>query len=482
MNGDTGGDILFGADGSDVMWGGRGSSDIAHRDRSRRQRLARRLRVRRPRWQPRTPAPGIVTGGADVIDYLPRVGVDPAGLARTPSPSYDDGEGGGETLRQFHQGVDWVYGGWDRDVMEADLSDNGPHLGDRLVDWTGAYNLYVHCNSAYGGYTDLRTQSPSMESFLENLAFSLGAGASLADVQSNAIVGVPRAGPRLQARHQGQLGPGVPDDARALRPAGGLRRQLIGRRAIARRPTTSRRPPGRRRRQPAVSAAAWSWWPSPLPLPRLAGWPSGDWPGGTAGGPPGPGSRRPRPGRAGPGLAGWNLRLAGRVCRLAGWVRGLAGGRPSAWPGGSCACRAGSAALAGWGRGLAGWVWPTGRVGWPSGRVALGCRRPSRSRRARRPRPSAAVRDLVVHGCGGGRAGIRGHDVAAGVGCGIAVGTGIAVVGAPLASAAWPVRSLRRDGRSWAHDDRRRRRRRRRRRGGGDRGGHGRAVPARGDG
>ena len=28
---------------------------------------------------------------------------------------------------QHHQGVDWVYGGWDRDAMQGDLSDNGPH-------------------------------------------------------------------------------------------------------------------------------------------------------------------------------------------------------------------------------------------------------------------------------------------------------------------------------------------------------------------
>jgi hypothetical protein len=33
---------------------------------------------------------------------------------------------------QFHQGVDWVYGGWDRDVMEGNLADNGPNpaVGD----------------------------------------------------------------------------------------------------------------------------------------------------------------------------------------------------------------------------------------------------------------------------------------------------------------------------------------------------------------
>src|SRR4029079_10748433 len=102
---------------------------------------------------------GVIPGGADVIDYLPRVNVDPPAWHAAVA-AYDDGEGGGEelgpfhqggdfgygrggageTLRQFPQGVDWVYGGWDRDVMEGDLSDNGPHPGDRLLDWNGAYN------------------------------------------------------------------------------------------------------------------------------------------------------------------------------------------------------------------------------------------------------------------------------------------------------------------------------------------------------
>ena len=64
---------------------------------------------------------------------------------------------------QHHQGVDWVYGGWDRDVMQGDLSENGPHPGDRLMDWSGVYNLYTHCNAAYGGFTDVRTPAPAVE-------------------------------------------------------------------------------------------------------------------------------------------------------------------------------------------------------------------------------------------------------------------------------------------------------------------------------
>jgi hypothetical protein len=77
---------------------------------------------------------------------------------------------------QHHQGVDWVYGGWDRDVMQGDLSDNGPHTGDRLLDWSGVYNLWSHCNAAYGGFTDVRTSAPAVEDFLRTWATGNGAG------------------------------------------------------------------------------------------------------------------------------------------------------------------------------------------------------------------------------------------------------------------------------------------------------------------
>ena len=34
---------------------------------------------------------------------------------------------------QHHQGIDWIYGGWDRDVLQGEQSANGPNLGDRLI-------------------------------------------------------------------------------------------------------------------------------------------------------------------------------------------------------------------------------------------------------------------------------------------------------------------------------------------------------------
>jgi hypothetical protein len=93
--------------------------------------------------------------------------------------------GDGEQYSQHHQGIDWMYGGWDRDVLQADLADNGPNDGDWLLEWTGAYNLYTHCNSAYGGYNDVRQWSPDMQTFLQKFAWSTGAGQASGDVTTS---------------------------------------------------------------------------------------------------------------------------------------------------------------------------------------------------------------------------------------------------------------------------------------------------------
>ena len=56
-----------------------------------------------------------------------------------------------------------------------------PNPGDRMLDWNGAYNLYTHCNAAYGGYNDVRQHSPSMQNFLQMLAYGDGAGQAAND-------------------------------------------------------------------------------------------------------------------------------------------------------------------------------------------------------------------------------------------------------------------------------------------------------------
>ena len=177
MNGDSGGDALFGADGSDAMWGGRGSDDPDNPDdRGVDDRYVDYL-FGGYGGNPKVDQ-GLVTGGADILDYRPRPGIDPPSwLDATDTNSSDP-----TSAHQHHQGIDWIHGGWDRDVLQADVAGNGPNDGDRLLDWNGAYNLYTHCNSAYGGFNDVRQLSPAMLDLVQKLAFGNGIGATLADV------------------------------------------------------------------------------------------------------------------------------------------------------------------------------------------------------------------------------------------------------------------------------------------------------------
>jgi Ca2+-binding RTX toxin-like protein len=193
VNGDTGGDAVFGDRGNDVLWGGLGractpTDEACLADAGTSGEWIDHL-----------------VGGkdADVIDWRPRgaYGTGPDFTGRTcststaPVTTKKDGttdpcswfemtdranDVTGSTAsfadNQHHQGVDWIYGGWDRDVMQADQSANGPNPGDRLIDWSGVYNLYSHCNAAYGGFNDVRSPSPAMQSFLQQWATGIGAG------------------------------------------------------------------------------------------------------------------------------------------------------------------------------------------------------------------------------------------------------------------------------------------------------------------
>ncbi|GAB3658904.1 hypothetical protein GCM10027596_15790 [Nocardioides korecus] len=193
VNGDAGGDSVFGDRGADALWGGVGrtcatTDTDCQADPGKDGEFVDHL-----------------AGGkdADVLDWRPRgsYGTGPALTGRTcttgaaPATTQkgdtadpcswfemtdraNDDPAVPATLadNQHHQGVDWIYGGWDRDVMQADLSENGPHPGDRLMDWNGVYNLYSHCNAAYGGFTDVRNHSPAVQSFLQSWADGNGAG------------------------------------------------------------------------------------------------------------------------------------------------------------------------------------------------------------------------------------------------------------------------------------------------------------------
>lgn len=193
MNGDSGGDYAYGDDGADVMWGGRGDPAVGTPDLPGRN------------------APGedgqwidvlfagygasATEAGADIVDYQPRPGVDHTSWftmvqAYADTAPENTGAPGRTETRQHHHGTDWQYGGWDRDVLQADVSANGPNDGDKLLDWGGAYNLYTACNSAYGGWNDVRKIDPNNVEGLEKLAYVTGARAdfdgapTLGDVQA----------------------------------------------------------------------------------------------------------------------------------------------------------------------------------------------------------------------------------------------------------------------------------------------------------
>ena len=196
MNGDSQGDWLFGADGADVLWGGKGADPLTDpndpADPNARDR----------------DAPGFTDpfqdryvdylfgghGGlqsdevlaADIHDYLPRVAEPSNGFEGDPQiwfvmTSLNDND---PTNDQYHQGKDWIYGGFNRDVMEGNLGKNGPDDGDRLIDWNGAYNLYTRCNASYGDDGDIRQHSPRMQEFLHTLAYASGAGYTLDEVKT----------------------------------------------------------------------------------------------------------------------------------------------------------------------------------------------------------------------------------------------------------------------------------------------------------
>lgn len=210
-NGDSGGDQLFGADGADVLWGGKGCDpvlDAATPDCLVNGVFAAQSRGLGDRFVDHvfggtggtSAASDAGALGSDVIDFNPR-GAYPGNCAAGPWPvslgtssidpcrwfeltdkANDSADPATLADNQHHHGTDWVYGGWDRDVLQADQAANGPNPGDRLMDWNGSYNLFTHCNAAYGGFNDIRQHSPAMRDFLQKLGWASGAGQTASDV------------------------------------------------------------------------------------------------------------------------------------------------------------------------------------------------------------------------------------------------------------------------------------------------------------
>ncbi|MCX2947152.1 calcium-binding protein [Lentzea sp. NEAU-D7] len=215
VNADSGGDRTFGGDGADVLWGGKGCDQVVNAqtpdcltngvfDASSRGTNDRFLDHTFGGVGGTSPASQQGALGSDVLDFNPR-GSYPGNCAQGLWPQTlgdgavdpclwfemtektNDNPAVPATLadNQHHDGTDWIYGGWDRDVLQADRAQNGPNPGDRLIDWAGAYNLYTHCPASYGGYNDIRQRSPGMEVFLQKLAWGSGAGQTAGDVTTS---------------------------------------------------------------------------------------------------------------------------------------------------------------------------------------------------------------------------------------------------------------------------------------------------------
>jgi hypothetical protein len=131
MNGNDGNDRLFGDRGDDAIWGG------LHHDHL---------------WGGH---------GADYLDVRPRDDDPQSWQAFAETDHYQD--------------IDYIYGGWDQDAMQANVADEGPVPGDRLIDWVGAYNIYYLCPGLYGEFVVTRALSPGLIRFLQRLAEGDGA-------------------------------------------------------------------------------------------------------------------------------------------------------------------------------------------------------------------------------------------------------------------------------------------------------------------
>jgi Ca2+-binding RTX toxin-like protein len=123
--------------------------------------------------------------GADYLDVRPRSTAAVPGLTPTSDPETWFQVAGGEAShngvvygQESFEGIDYLYGGWDQDTMQANEGDNGPKPGDRLLDWTGVYNGYYLCPSTYGDWVSTRAISPGMVAFLQAMSQGFGADAT----------------------------------------------------------------------------------------------------------------------------------------------------------------------------------------------------------------------------------------------------------------------------------------------------------------
>ena len=139
------GDFLFGGDGDDALWGGRGHDHLFGG------------------W------------GDDFHDVAPRPYMDLNGdtVSDVPQdlPVWFELAGA-----EHNQGLDFTWGGRDKDAHQASFGRPGPRPGDRLIDAVGNTNIFYTCPGAYGeGVINRDELMPDMRLFLQELAAGDGA-------------------------------------------------------------------------------------------------------------------------------------------------------------------------------------------------------------------------------------------------------------------------------------------------------------------
>ena len=198
LNGNGGDDRIFGGDDDDIAWGG---PDHDH----------------------------IYGGhGEDTLDVRPRLSATYGRGGNAVTVPKDPPEWWTYARQDHYQDWDFIYGGYDRDVMQT--NDNNSGIGpipappnDRLLDWVGTYNLYLICEPLYGDFMITRTLSPGMAAFLNDLALGDGAVMTAVDGTSGfREIGLVYAGADTKFNagkaHRGTPGHFVCDDDPA--PAG----------------------------------------------------------------------------------------------------------------------------------------------------------------------------------------------------------------------------------------------------------------------
>ncbi len=219
LQGDIGADALFGGRGDNVLLGGEGEAGVDSTDPADYARDDQREHVDmifggrgeslldyRPRVEPgtdldagwtdpdvrldadlwfRASRPYWHPDDVDDVEYEAlRANADLSSLLDDDGTVADDGPEPMVARPQHHQGVAWQYGGWGRKVLQGSVTSTGPNDGDRMMDWSGAFNLYTHCSQDYGGHNILRAHSPAQEAAIHTMALIAGAGGSLDELHT----------------------------------------------------------------------------------------------------------------------------------------------------------------------------------------------------------------------------------------------------------------------------------------------------------